>query len=157
VTVNRLPSSLRAGVYHLVAEVVDADGTVSFATTVSTVTAADPIVTVSGAGLSVHPSTLTRSGQAFTYTLALADTGNVDAVGTATVASSLFNATTAIGTIPPDSFSFKAHLKVGRTQKFTIHGKYAGGVPSGTYTVQLAVSLDGGATTFDLPGALTVA
>ncbi len=121
-----------------------------------TVAAANVALTATTSGL--KPSTLGVKPLSYTFTVTVTDRGNENASGTLTVSSESFNDANPVGSLPTATYQFPAHIKIGKSQRFVVHGRYsgAGSIPVGTYNLQLTLALEGATVQVSTTAPFTV-
>lgn len=153
IKVNAMAADGAPGSYALVATATNASVLSSFSETAGagintffTVSAAN--VGLTATTTSLKPGAFGAKAVPFSFTVTVTDTGNVDASGTLTITSENYNDASPIGSLPTTDYHFPAHVKVGKSQRFVVHGRYLGEgtVPAGAYNLQLTIALDGATT-----------
>jgi uncharacterized repeat protein (TIGR03803 family) len=126
--VTKLPASVPAGTYHLVAQITDSSGNTSDAASTGTITVAPPTIDLSGAF--VGTSTPAKNGRT-TVTFTVTENGNVPATGPLTfdIGSSpdgLLSDATLLSTL-----TRRINIPAGKSARMTV----ALTLPAGTYSL----------------------
>jgi len=163
VKVNVKSADGTAGIYSLVATATNSAIQSSFseaaaggASTNFTVAAAN--VALSAKTTALLPSTLGAKAASFSFTVTVENTGNEDANGGLTIAADAYNDTYPVGALPSAIYHFSAHIKVGKSQRFVVHGRYGGegSLIAGTFNLNIAATLDGATAQTTTPATYTV-
>ena len=139
-----LPATLPAGTYHLLAEVIDANGLVNVVATTQTITSATPFVSLAATATPVLPASIAvkKSGS---ISVSITNNGNVSATGplVITLAPSIDGVSPVAGVTLQTLTVPKATIKAGKTTKYTLHIKNTGLLTTGTFVPYITATLDG--------------
>jgi hypothetical protein len=143
--IRSLPMALPDGTYHLLAEVVDASGTTTVATTQTITVAAAfvlPVVTVGN----VTPSTIAL-GKLGSLLVTVANNGNVPAAGVDITLNPSADGQTPVSGVILETIRSGVRILPGKSRTFRLHFKVTSALAAGKYFPYVLVSLDGVSTT----------
>jgi hypothetical protein len=153
--IRSLPSTLPAGTYHLIAEVVDPSGDTNVVATTQTITAAAPFVEPTVTVGAVAPSTL-AAGKSGTVVVKVTNAGNVTATGVALTLAASADGATAVAGPALATLASSAKIAAGKSVTFRLHVKPStASLAAGPYFTDVTVTLDGVSTTV-VGGSFTV-
>jgi hypothetical protein len=140
--ITNVPSSLPAGTYHLIAQVVDPTGAIGASFTSNTFVAAAPFVSLTATPLAVTPATIAADRTGW-IAVAVKNNGNVQAAGPITI--TLTPSADGISSMPVvlSSLSTTARIAANKSRTYRLHFKSTGQLASGTYFPWITVSFGG--------------
>jgi hypothetical protein len=153
-----LPAGTPAGTYHLLVEMIDANGLTNVVATTQTITTAAAFISLSATATAVTPASiaLNKTG---TIIVSITNSGNSNATGTEniTLAPSLDGVNPVAGATLVNVTSPRiTTIKPLKTVKFALHFKNTALVTAGTFYPYVTIAYDGqvlttiGSTTFTI-------
>jgi hypothetical protein len=140
-----LPASLPAGTYHILAEVIDANGLINEVATTQTITTAAPFVSLSAGATAVLPASI-KLNKTGSITVSITNSGNVNSTGlvTITVAPSVDGINPVAGvTLVTLASPRPTVIKPNKTAKFVLHIKHTALTASGSFYPYVTITYAG--------------
>jgi uncharacterized repeat protein (TIGR03803 family) len=144
-TLKPFASTLPAGTYHLLAEVIDPAGGSNMVESPQTIQVIAPIVSLAISAGPVVPATINAS-QPGTVLITIENTGNVNATGLldVTLSASIDGITPLAGAALATHVENNAAIRPGKSMTIRLRFK-PGTLAAGTYSCYISASLDGAA------------